>query len=58
MFAGMVNLSTTDSMFYWLIRSDSNDWNLPLVLWLNGGPGASSLTGLLTENIGPFTITG
>ena len=32
-----------------------NNPNAPVVLWLQGGPGASSLHGMFTE-IGPFTI--
>lgn len=33
-----------------------NPKNAPVVLWLQGGPGASSLFGLFTEN-GPFSVT-
>lgn len=40
-------------LFYWFIESRSHQKNAPLVLWLNGGPGATSLYGLFMEN-GPY----
>eukprot|EP00904_Undaria_pinnatifida_P011519 jgi/Undpi1/7498/HiC_scaffold_22.g09971.m1 len=42
--------------FYWLIESASKDpASEPLVIWLNGGPGCSSMDGLWLEN-GPFRL--
>jgi carboxypeptidase C (cathepsin A) len=37
-------------LHYWFIESEGNPSEDPVVLWLNGGPGSSSLIGLLTEN--------
>lgn len=40
---------------YWLVTSENDPSNDPIVLWLNGGPGASSLLGYFMEQ-GPFHV--
>ncbi|KAF0709428.1 Aste57867_5926 [Aphanomyces stellatus] len=55
-YAGHLALpSNGQKMFYWLVESESNPSTDPLVLWLNGGPGCSSLGGFFTE-LGPFVV--
>jgi len=56
MFSGYVNISDTKSLFYWFIESENDPANDPVVLWTNGGPACSGLSGLLTEQ-GPFSVT-
>ncbi|KAF0700888.1 Aste57867_8608 [Aphanomyces stellatus] len=55
-YAGHIALpSNGQKMFYWLVESETNPATDPLVLWLNGGPGCSSLGGFFTE-LGPFVV--
>lgn len=56
MYSGYLDtLSPTRKLHYVFVESESNPETDPVVLWLNGGPGCSSLLGFLQE-IGTYTL--
>jgi cathepsin A (carboxypeptidase C) len=56
-FSGYLSVpGTTKRLHYWYVESQSKPESAPLVLWMNGGPGCSSMEGLIYEN-GPFQVS-
>jgi len=54
-YAGYVTIDEQHGkkIFYWFVESENDPENDPVLLWMNGGPGASSLIGFFQE-LGPF----
>jgi len=52
-FSGYIDVGKGRSLFYWFVESQLAPSTDPVVLWTNGGPGCSGLTGFLSEQ-GPF----
>lgn len=50
-----VDAKHNSNLFFWYVAAKNNREQAPLLVWLQGGPGASSLFGLFEEN-GPFHI--
>ena len=55
--SGFLPIGGGKNYHYWLVASESASAATdPVVLWVQGGPGGSSLEGMWVENMGPFAL--
>ncbi|XP_039120236.1 serine carboxypeptidase II-2-like [Dioscorea cayenensis subsp. rotundata] len=51
-----VNKESGRNLFFWFFEAVDKPEEKPLLLWLNGGPGCSSIAYGLAEEVGPFHV--
>ncbi|KAG8363637.1 hypothetical protein BUALT_Bualt19G0043200 [Buddleja alternifolia] len=51
-----VNRTAGRAFYYYFVEAEHSEKSLPLLLWLNGGPGCSSLGYGAMQEIGPFRV--
>ncbi|CAJ0959782.1 unnamed protein product, partial [Mesorhabditis belari] len=52
-YSGFFKVSDNHFLHYWFVESQNDPVKDPVIFWFNGGPGCSSLDGLLNE-MGPY----
>lgn len=55
MYSGYLDVTDTKKLHYWFVESQGDPATDPVVLWLNGGPGCSSMEGFFAEH-GPLHL--
>jgi len=55
MYSGYLDVTNTKKLHYWFVQSQNDPKNDPVVVWLNGGPGCSSMEGFFAEH-GPLHL--
>jgi len=55
MYSGYLDVTSTKKLHYWFVESQNDPSSDPVVVWLNGGPGCSSMEGFFAEH-GPLAL--
>ncbi|WEW55454.1 serine-type carboxypeptidase [Emydomyces testavorans] len=54
---GVPGVAEGNELFFWLFEAEDKSYDNNLIIWLNGGPGCSSMIGAFAEN-GPLSFVG